>query len=157
MNEQRVKFQNLSDSAVEAKIDIKASPEKVFRAWTNQNEFVKWFGPRTGGRVEVSEFNPTVGGRYDVTMVFEDGDRVQLVGTFEEVEPPKKLVLTWQWAQSPTISQPTTVAVEIAPSELGSTLTLTHSQFVSVADRDQHESGWAPIVARLASVLEANS
>jgi len=154
MNDDRVKFENLSDSALKAEIDIKATPEKVYAAWTQSDQFVKWFGPRADGRLEVDKFDCSVGGGYDVTMVFADGDRVQLTGSYQELDPPKKIVLTWQWA--PTGAAPsyeTLVTVDLVPTDLGTHLTLTHERFATAETRDEHK-GWGPILTKLAVLFD---
>ena len=153
MTDQLVTFQTLSDSAIQAEIELKATPTKVYAAWTQPELFVKWFGPRAEGRLQVDHFDCSVGGRYDVTMVFADGDRVQLVGTYQELDPPKKIVFTWQWADSPTISKETLVTVDLTPSAVGTLLTLTHERFLSTEARNDHRQGWEPLLARLASLL----
>lgn len=154
MNEELVKFSELGDSTLQAQIDIKTSPERVYAAWTKQDEFVKWFGPRVDGSLEVDTFDCSVGGKYDVTMVFADGDRVQLLGDFQELDPPKKLVFTWQWKEGPAAaSGPTLVTVDIVPSTKGALLTLTHERFTSVQSRNDHQSGWGPLLVKLANVL----
>lgn len=154
MNDDRVKFRDLGESALQAEVEIKVSPDKVYAAWTEQEQFVKWFGPRVDGKLEVDQFDCSEGGHYDVTMVFADGDRVQLVGNFQELVPPKKIVFTWQWKEAAAeISGPTLVTVDIAPSQTGTLLTLTHERFVTVEARNNHQSGWGPLLARLATIL----
>lgn len=87
-------------------------------------------------------------------MVFADGDRVQLLGDFQELDPPKKLVFTWQWKEGPAAaSGPTLVTVDIVPSTKGALLTLTHERFISVQSRNDHQSGWGPLLVKLANVL----
>lgn len=154
MTDTRVKFQNLSDSALEGRIEIKAPPEKVFAAWTEPALLSTWFGPPKGnGRLEIDHFDCRVGGSYDVTMVFDDGDRVQLTGKYQELVPSKKIVFTWQWTQSPILSEETLVTVDLVPTERGTQLTLTHERFASAGARDDHFGGWEPLLARLDSAL----
>ncbi len=154
MTEERVKFLNLSDSALRADIEIKASPERVYAAWTNVEELVKWFGPPNGkGRLHVDRFDCTVGGNYDVTMVFDDGDRVQLTGSYKELDPFNRIVLTWTWAEGPMSSQETLVTVDLSPTPQGTHLTLVHERFATLEGRDAHHEGWGPVLDRLASVL----
>lgn len=148
-----VTFQNLSESAIKVEIDIKAAPDKVYAAWTLPELLPKWFGPKAGGNLQIDHFDCTVGGRYDVTMVFADGDKVQIVGTYQELDPPKKIVFTWQWTDGPITSNDTLVTVELAASEVGTHLTLTHERFASAEARNDHSEGWEPILSRLASSL----
>lgn len=153
MTDGLVKFQTLSDSTLKAEIELKALPEKVYAAWTRPELLPKWFGPRTGGSLQIDHFDCSVGGRYDVTMIFADGDRVQLVGKYQELDPPKKIVFTWQWSDGPKSSNETLVTVDLAPSEVGTHLTLTHERFLSAEARNDHREGWEPLLCRLASIL----
>ena len=146
MNDELVKFQTLSDSAIKAEIELKAPPDKVYAMWTQPELLVKWFGPRADGRLQVDHFDCCVGGRYDVTMIFADGDRVQLVGTYQELNPPKKIVFTWQWTDRPTLSNETLVTVDLTPSAVGTDLTLTHERFLSTEARNNHRQGWEPLL-----------
>ena len=150
---EKVTFQTLGESALQAEIEIKAPLAKVYAAWTDPTQLPRWFGPRADGRLQIDHFDCTVGGRYDLTMIFADGDRVQIVGAYQELDPPKKIVFTWQWSESPGMSSETLITVDLAPTSAGTHLTLKHERFVSADDRDLHRSGWEPILYRLAAVL----
>lgn len=150
----RVRFQALGDAALQGRIEIKAAPDRVYAAWTDPKQLAKWFGPASGkGDLRIDHFDCRVGGRYDMTMCFDHGDRVRLVGTYQELDPPKKIVFTWQWMDSPTLSEETRVTIDLARSEVGTHLTLTHERFASPAGRNQHHAGWEPLLVRLASLL----
>jgi uncharacterized protein YndB with AHSA1/START domain len=153
MSDSRVKMESLGDSALKAEIEIKAAPEKVYAAWTEVEQFPKWFGPRANGHLQIDQFDCSVGGRYDVTMVFDDGDRFQMVGHFHELDPPKKVVLTWQGMASSMGPDETLITVDLTPTGAGTLLTLTHERFATVAVRDEHQQGWAPLLDRLANIL----
>lgn len=153
MPNEPVTFRNPSDSALEAQIDLKASPERVYQAWTEPDAFRKWFGPRSGGSLEVARFDCTEGGGFDVTMVFSDGDRVQMTGQYRELDPPSKLVFTWQWTENASASEETLVTIDLVPSAAGTFLTLVHERFASTEARDQHQQGWGPLLAKLDAVL----
>jgi uncharacterized protein YndB with AHSA1/START domain len=153
MTDELVRFEELSDSALRAQIELKAPPEKVYAMWTKPELLQKWFGPRSGGSLEVDLFDCSEGGGYDLTMVFDDGDRVQLLGRYLELDPPKKIVFTWQWSESQTSSNETLVTVHLLPSDVGTNLTLTHERFTTAEARSNHRQGWGPILVRLASVI----
>ncbi len=153
MTENRVMCESPSDSALKAQIEIKAAPEKVFAAWTAVAELDKWFAPRNGGFLQVDEFDCVLGGKFDYTMVFSDGDRYRHVGTFEEINPPHRLVFTWKWDDSKTVSNDTLVTIDLEPTEAGTLLTLTHERFLTTADRDQHQEGWGSLILRLDVLL----
>lgn len=153
MPDELVTFETVRDSALKARIDIKTTPDKVYAAWTQPELLPKWFGPRSGGSLRIDRFDCSVGGGYDVTMIFADGDRVQIFGTYLELDPPKKIVLTWQSNDNPAVASETLVTVDLVPSETGTHLTLTHERFISAEVRSRHEEGWGPLLLRLASLL----
>ncbi len=153
MPDELVTFETLSDTALKARIEIKTTPDKVYAAWTQPELLPKWFGPRSGGNLQIDRFDCSVGGAYDVTMMFSDGDRVQIFGKYLELDPPKKIVLTWQSTDTPATAHETLVTVDLIPSERGTHLTLTHEHFISAEVRSRHEQGWGPLLLRLASTL----
>ncbi|HJQ43757.1 MAG TPA: SRPBCC domain-containing protein [Jatrophihabitantaceae bacterium] len=78
---------------------VKAPRELVFRAWTEPELLVQWWGPR-GVTSTDCEIDPRVGGTIRVTMVAGSelgesaGERWPMRGVFTEVVPPEKLVFT---------------------------------------------------------------
>lgn len=153
MTDSRVKMQTVGDYALKAEVEIRASPERVFAAWTDPAEIPRWLRPREDITTEVNHCDCTAGGRYELTMIFADGDRVQITGIYKDVVPSQKLVFTWQWKDSPTLSYETLVTLDLAPTEAGTLLTLTHERFTNAKDCASHMGGWEPILARLATDL----
>lgn len=153
MNEELVKCHTLSDSAVKLEIELKATPDRAYAAWTTPDQLVKWYGPRDSTRLEIDQFDCFVGGHYDVTMVFSDGDRAQMQGVYQELVPPNKIIFTWQWTENSVRSGETLVTVDLLPIETGTRLTLTHERFVTTTDRDNHQQGWSMLFIRLAALL----
>lgn len=151
--EARVAFETPDDATLRARIEIRASPERVYAAWTRPEILPTWFGPRSGGRLQIDRFEPQVGGAYDVTMVFADGDRARMTGEYRELDPPRRIAMTWRWDESGAPSEETLVTVDLVPTETGTALTLVHARFATPAMRDQHQSGWGPLLQRLALVL----
>lgn len=130
---------------------LKASPAKVFAAWTTPEMMVRWFGPHTCD-IRSAEADVRVGGSYRVVMVEKDGSDVHDVsGTYLEVEQDRKLVFTWAWITMP--ERASLVSVTIRPIEEGAELTLFHSQFADEAARDGHNHGWSESLEKLESLL----
>ena len=69
-----------------------ASPEAVFRAWTDPEALAAWFGPQ-GGETRKVAVDLRPGGRYSLEMIEPDGVH-PLSGVYQEVAPPERLVMT---------------------------------------------------------------
>jgi uncharacterized protein YndB with AHSA1/START domain len=70
-----------------------ASPELVFRAWTDPRLMAQWFGPRYF-TIPHCEVDAVPGGRFHIDMQGPDGTIYPNKGIFHEVIPPERLVLT---------------------------------------------------------------
>jgi uncharacterized protein YndB with AHSA1/START domain len=120
-----------------------ASPERVYRAWTDPAELRRWFAPDPAMTID-AEVDLRVGGRYRIAM----GSYVS-IGVYREVVPNRKLVFTWQW-QTESGGDETLVTVVIEPDGSGGTrLTLRHDRLPSEAERTSHRDGWLATLARL--------
>lgn len=130
---------------------FQARPERVFRAWTEPAELKRWAGP---GETEVAvvEVDLRVGGRYRINMQAPDGTPYHVVGTYREVDPPKKLVYTWFWETNPGMGE-TVVTVEFRDLGTETEVVLTHELFPAEADRNTHETGWTACLEKLARLL----
>lgn len=71
---------------------IDAPAARVFRAWTDNEEIVKWWGPHGfSDETQRREFKP--GGHWRHTMIGPDGVRYPNYATYKEIEPNKRIVL----------------------------------------------------------------
>jgi uncharacterized protein YndB with AHSA1/START domain len=129
---------------------LKASPAKVFAAWTEPEKIVKWFGPDSGPVHQVTT-DVRIGGRYAVTFSTEDGEQHHVSGIYREVMPNEKLVFTWAWRTMP--ERESLVTVLIKPDGAGSLLTLIHEQFFDETARDRHRQGWSGCLDKLERYL----
>jgi uncharacterized protein YndB with AHSA1/START domain len=78
--------------------EIDAPREQVFKAWTDETIVAKWWGPN-GFTTPVSEVDPRPGGAIHVVMedsagLIEKGSRYPMMGNFQEVVEPERLVFT---------------------------------------------------------------
>jgi uncharacterized protein YndB with AHSA1/START domain len=118
---------------------FKASPEKVYAAWTRPDLMARWWGPDDGPVLEV-EADPRVGGRFRVVFQTLDGETHDCRGEYREVEAERKLVFTWQWVTLP--ERCSLVTIRFRPVDDGTEMTFTHAQFFDKAARDGHQKGW---------------
>jgi uncharacterized protein YndB with AHSA1/START domain len=99
----------------------------------------------------VAQLDVRVGGKFRILM--RDGEReFDHTGEYKVVEPPSKLVFTWQ--SKGTDDEITLVTVDLVALGSSCELTLTHEKLPGTAARDRHEKGWTDIVAKLGEYLE---
>jgi uncharacterized protein YndB with AHSA1/START domain len=126
-----------------------ASAERVFDAWLDPKRAGQWlFATPTGEMIRV-EIDARVGGSFRF-VDRRDGEDVEHVGTYLELDRPRRLVFEFGvpkfWAER------TRVSVEIVPLGAGCELTLTHEGvLLDYASRTQ--AGWTTILAGLAVAL----
>ena len=130
---------------------IPASPERVFEAWTTSEQMERWTCPDPTAHVEV-DIDLRVGGRYLIRMEVEGGPFTAF-GTYREIDPPRRLVYTWEWKQPHPMQVETVVTVEFHPVERGTEIRLTHEGFPASSDRDGHETGWKICTEKLADMV----
>ena len=125
---------------------LNAPPEKVYAAWTDPTQLVRWFGPDSG-KVTKADIDARVGGRYLIEFDTEDGDHHAVGGEYREVVPNQKLAFTWAWRTMP--ERESFVTVLIKSEGAGCILTLIHEQFADEPARDRHEWGWTGALTKL--------
>jgi uncharacterized protein YndB with AHSA1/START domain len=131
---------------------LNAAPEKIYAAWTEPTQLVKWFGPDSGA-VKSAETDVRVGGRYAIEFSTEDGEQHHVSGVYKEVQPNRKLAFTWMWRSMP--ERESFVTVTIKPDGDGSILSLHHEQFYDEPARDRHEYGWTGCLNKLEQFVGA--
>lgn len=70
-----------------------APRELVFRAWTDPQLAMRWWGP-IPFTSPVCRMDPRVGGKYLLCMRSPDGKDFWSTGVYKEVKPPERLVMT---------------------------------------------------------------
>lgn len=122
------------------KRQLKAPPEKVYQAWTQPEQMIRWWGVTPHPKTPIAETDLRVGGRFKVQFWAPNGEHNSVGGVYREVVPNRKLSFTWAWQSTP--ERESLVTIDIAPANDGSMLTLTHEQFTDETARDDHRKGW---------------
>jgi uncharacterized protein YndB with AHSA1/START domain len=122
---------------------FKASPEKVFKAWTDPAILVKWWGPE-GFETPDLKMDVRQGGAYRTVMLSPKGDSHVASGVYREIAPPRRLVMTWAWEKPDgTRGHETEIVLTFEPAPGGTKMRMVQKLFQDGADRDGHNSGWA--------------
>ena len=142
---------DLTEGEILASVEIAAPPQRVFQAIASKEIVEWWVNP---GVFDTREWTGDVrkGGRWRATGVV-GGQPYALEGEFLEVDPPRKLVHTWQRVGAP--GAPTIVTYLLQQQDGGTRLTVRHSGFVPPETCARTGSGWETSLARLAEVVTA--
>jgi uncharacterized protein YndB with AHSA1/START domain len=125
------------------------SAQRVFDAWLDPAKAAKFLFATATGQMVRTEIDARVGGRF-VFVDRRDGEDIEHVGEYLEVDRPRRLV--FRFAVPKFSAEFTRVIVEIAPSGDGCELTLTH-EGVLPDYTSRTEGGWKMILEGLAAAL----
>lgn len=118
---------------------IRATPDRLFEAWTSPEQLVKWWGPK-GVKCPTAEVDLRVGGRYRLANETPTGDTVWISGEFERITRPNELVYTW--AIEPASQPAERVTVRFEGKDDQTEVIVVHERIASEAARDEHRRGW---------------
>ena len=126
---------------------LKASPAKVYAAWTDPEKIVRWFG-RADLRPETMRavIDARVGGHYRISFDTES-EYYEVGGIYREVVKNERLVFSWAWHSTP--ERESVVTVTLKPDGEGTLLTVDHAQLFDGSSREGHERGWIASLDRL--------
>ena len=133
-----------------------APPSLVFKAWTDPQHLVHWYGPR-GFTLPSCNLDLRPGGAWRSCMLSPEGREHWVRGVFREIVEPERLVFTWAHEnEDGAPGHETLVTVTFADLGDKTELTLHQAIFESNAARHAHERGWTSCLERFARYL-ANS
>jgi uncharacterized protein YndB with AHSA1/START domain len=131
---------------------LRARPERVYTAWTEPEQLVRWFGPaRVKPGTMHADLDVRVGGHYRIHFEDEAGEHFEVGGIYREVVPNERLVFSWAWHSTP--ERESLVSVAIKPEGAGTLLTFHHEQFFDETARDNHARGWNELFVKLETYL----
>lgn len=128
-------------SVAEYELKIAARPETVFAYFTDPARIVRWMGtdatldPRAGGICRIN-INGAV-----------------MLGRYAEIDPYRRIVLTWGWEQQlfSVPAQSTEVEITFTADDEDTIVRLTHRRLPNTAAAAFHQAGWEHYLQRLAT------
>lgn len=144
---------------------LAASPDRVFRAWTEPDQ-LSWFGNPDADHPTSVDLR--VGGEWRIYLVQPDGERYWTGGTYREIVPDQRISFAWGVAEGwpeldparPDDNPVLTVTLAAAPSG-GTAQTVRVGFPETMAEHDVQqwlqigiEAGWTDTVDRLVRHLE---
>lgn len=129
-----------------------ATPERMWRAFTDPAEIVKWWADTT---VDTHDFR--VGGKWRFVSSGQDGNEYAFRGEFKEIDEPHKIVRTFEF--EPQAGHIMTESVTFEPQSGGKTKMVTISKYDNIGDLEGMvnsgmERGASAGLDRLAEVVE---
>ncbi|HEX2581016.1 MAG TPA: SRPBCC domain-containing protein [Dongiaceae bacterium] len=135
----------MTDTKLIVRRFFEASAERLFRAWTDPERIVTWFGPK-GMTCLAAEIDLRVGGHYHLSNRLPNGAPLEIFGEYVHIDPCRELIFSWRTGPS---NGPERVTVRFLPAGEGTEVEIIHEHIPDRATRDQHESGWNGSLDRL--------
>jgi uncharacterized protein YndB with AHSA1/START domain len=127
----------------------------VFKAWTDPEHLVRWWGPKGFTSTIMGKIELRPGAPYRIHMRGPDGDDHWSQGVYREIVEPERLVFAGYWAdaEGKPKGRESTVTVTFEDLSGKTRLTLRQRVFESLTARDAHRGGWTSSFERLAEYL----
>lgn len=134
-----------------------APPERVFRAWTEPDQLMKWFGPEEN-LLKAAEIDLRVGGQWRLFLNTSGEAAERFEGEYLAIEPGERLVFSWSHvAVAPDGTQEATpaskVSVTFEPVGAKTRMHLRHEAIQSENARRNVGNGWSGSLDRLERYL----
>ena len=131
---------------------LQAPKESVFAACVEPKRLAEWWGPADFTTLSV-DLDVREGGRYRIAMQPPDGEAFHLRGEYSQIDPPRRLVYTFEWEEPDPDDQETVVTLSFLDDRKGTKLVLDQGPFATEARHALHEAGWTETLGRLERFL----
>lgn len=129
-------------------------PERVFEALLDPKKIGQWMFGVIVRDEEVLHLHTDarVGGAFSF-LVRRGGTEIDHIGTYVELERPRRLVFTWH-IKGETENEFSQVTIGIVPQDAGCELTLTHEMDAKWAEfADRTKESWAKMLGVLSRTI----
>jgi uncharacterized protein YndB with AHSA1/START domain len=145
----------MPDNSVSLHRMLKASPEKVFRAFTEPAAMASWFPPY-GFVCTVYEMNAVEGGSYRMSFQnFSTGNSHFFGGKYVEIKPNELLKFTDRF-EDPNLPGEMTTTVWLRKTMAGTELKITQEGIPAAIPAEMCYLGWQECLDKLMRLVEPN-
>ncbi len=153
INEQKLSQKIMTNNSVSLQRVLKASPEKVYRAFTEANALASWIPPY-GFLCTVHEMNLQVGGTYKMSFHnFSTGNSHSFGGKYVEIKPNEFLKYTDKF-DDPNLPGEMTTSVWLNKVSVGTEIKILQEDIPSMIPAEMCYLGWQESLEKLAKLVE---
>jgi len=132
---------------------LRASPERVYRAFLNPDAMAKWIPPH-GFTGRVHHMDASVGGSYKMSFTnFGTGKSHSFGGKYVELKPPELIRYTDQF-DDPNLPGEMQVTISLRSVSCGTELTIVQEGLPSAIPVEFCYLGWQESLSLLAHLVE---
>ena len=132
---------------------LRATPERVYRAFLDPDAMAKWLPPN-GFTGKVHEMNAKVGGGYKMSFTnFTTGTSHSFGGTYLELAPNERIRYTDKF-EDPNLPGEMTVTIILKQVSCGTELNVTQEGVPGVIPAEACYLGWQESLTLLAKLVE---
>ncbi len=143
----------MADNTVSFHRVLKASPEKVYRAFTSPNAFLSWLPPY-GFLAEIQQMEARVGGTYKMSFTnFTTGNSHSFGGEYLEMEPNAFIKYSDKF-DDPNLPGEMITSVWLKEVLVGTELKIVQEGIPSVIPVEMCYLGWQESLEKLKKLVE---
>ena len=133
---------------------LRATPERVYRAFLDADAMVKWLPPN-GFTGKVHQMDAKVGGSYKMSFTnFTTGKSHSFGGTYLELKPNERIRYTDKF-DDPNLSGEMQTTISLKQIFCGTDLSITQEGIPAVIPVEACYLGWQESLTLLAKLVEA--
>ncbi len=145
----------MPDNSVSLHRVLKASPEKVYRAFTDATAIASWLPPY-GFLCTVQELNVEVGGTFRMSFTnFSTGNSHSFGGKYLEIKPSEALKYTDVF-DDPNLPGEMITSVSLRPVLVGTEIKVLQENIPSMIPVEMCYLGWQESLDKLTKLVEPN-
>ena len=150
-----IKFKYMANNSVSLHRVLTASPEKIYRAFTDQDAFLAWLPPY-GFYAKIQQMEVKVGGTYKMSFTnFSTGHSHSFGGEFLELKPNSFLKYSNKF-DDPNLPGVMTTSVWLTKVSVGTELKITQEGIPSAIPVEACYLGWQESLEKLKKLVEPN-